>query len=52
MGFLPASQDAGNRIGHDTILLDAFVEFMKLNVCDPNLGPRFMTLIWDPYFGP
>jgi hypothetical protein len=47
-GFLPASQDAGNRIGHDTILLDAFVEFMKLNLCDSDFG----ILILDPDLEP
>jgi hypothetical protein len=46
--FLPASQDAGNRIGHDTILLDAFVEFMKLNLCDSDFG----ILILDPDLEP
>jgi hypothetical protein len=27
--FLPASQDAGNRIGHVPIILEAFVEFVE-----------------------
>jgi hypothetical protein len=47
--ILPASQDAGNRFGHDTILLDAFVEFMKFkNLCDSDFG----ILIWDPDLEP
>jgi hypothetical protein len=27
--FLPASQDAGNRIGHVPIILEVFVEFVE-----------------------
>jgi hypothetical protein len=60
--FLPASQDAGNRIGLSTIS-QSFVELcstlqQKVTSLEmkTNLGPRYGTLIWhsiwDPDLGP
>jgi hypothetical protein len=47
--FLPASQDAGNRIGLEPQLLCSIT---LITFRDPDLGPRFGTRIWDPNLGP
>jgi hypothetical protein len=57
LGFLPASQDAGNRIGHEPI--HCVLPFVKPNEIWyfsgaqwSDMGPRFGTPIWDPDLGP